>query len=453
LGRFAEAEADAQSALKLNPNNEQAWKNLAWAQLKQGKYQDAFNSAMRAIALNPTDAEAYMIAAYAAERLKDHASMMKLLQAAAGLNPKFQGKLDAANAGGTIYDEDDESTLGGAIGSARGHGGAPWGLLAGILAALAAAGGLYFFLKRKKEASAVGADPKAALVSPNGRATAPSALGKYQLGVIIGRGGMGQVYMAMDTTLRREVAVKRMTKTLSELGAEARTLFVKEARTVAQLHHPAIVDIYDIVDSGDDVYLVFELVRGKTVQQLLAEHSKIPLKRCSEILKPVCEALEFAHNRSMVHRDLKPANIMVTDQGHIKLMDFGIARSLADAGARKTTVLAGSAAPSGLFDRTMHAIGTPAYMAPEAETGVICKEGDVYSLGVTLYEMLTGQIPFGSLATGMEKATGKFKLAGSYVPGLPPAVDVLISRALHPAPEQRLKTPAEFWAALEAAAR
>ena len=394
LGQWADAERMAREAVSRDDKSAQAWKNLAWALLKQGKYQDALAAALKAAALKPDMAEAWAIASFAAERLHDAGARLSYLSKAAAFDPRFQARLDAVNAGGNAYADDDDMLVGAAADRAKGWNvplAAAGAGAAGGLAALAMAGA--WLWRRKRSAAAVAhtilelrpstpAAPRAPrMEAPSG---AGAVVGKYELGQLIGRGGMGEVFEAKDLSLGRSVAIKKMTAAFSELGSQARGLFLKEARTVAQLHHPAIVDIYEILEDGTDLYLVFEHVKGKTTQQLLAEAGRLPLPRAAEILKPVCEALQFAHGRSMVHRDLKPANIMLTEQGHVKLMDFGIARSLLDAvetqfGARIGNVTAiGSA-------RTATVVGTPVYMPPEAELGVVCKEGDVYSLGVTLY--------------------------------------------------------------------
>src|SRR6185436_2838825 len=133
----------------------------------------------------------------------------------------------------------------------------------------------------------------------------------------LGRGGMGVVYEAVDHSLGRTVAIKRMSETIGSQSEKWRQSYIQEARIVASLRHPSIVDIYDIVEQNRNLYLIFEFVRGRTIHQLLSE-GRLSLERAIHILQPVCEALEFAHSRDLVHRDLKPMNIMLTEDGRAK---------------------------------------------------------------------------------------------------------------------------------------
>ncbi|MDE2292688.1 MAG: serine/threonine protein kinase, partial [Elusimicrobia bacterium] len=275
--------------------------------------------------------------------------------------------------------------------------------------------------------------------------------GKYRLTRIIGRGGMGEVWEAVDQSLGRMVAIKNMSAELEQLGSQGREFYLKEARTVAALHHPNIIGIYAVLDLPKGLYLVFELARGKTVQHVLAESKRLPPAQCCSLLKPVCDALEFAHARGVVHRDLKPANIMVTEQGFVKVMDFGIARRIdetvqapADGGGPKRD-------DRGLLmDHTRTIVGTPAYMAPEAEQGVVTPLSDVYSLGVCLYEMTVGRLPFPGEATVLAKAQRMYVKPSMELPSLPPALDALIDEALDPDPRTRLAGARAFSERLEA---
>ena len=421
LEQYGDAEGMARRTLALDPNNAEAWKDLAVAIVlaKQGRYKEALDAALTAVRLDPGLSQAWAIAAYAAGKLGDEKGRLAYLQKAAALDPRYQSVASGA--------DDDDALIGEAKSRAPGApaGGFPWGLAAGAAAALALAGGGLAAWRLKRPRAAV------ALASV---ALAPT-LGKYRLGPLIGRGGMGEVFLASDSQLGRAVAAKKMSRSLSDAGLSARQLFVAQARSAAQLRHPAIVGVYEILEAGDDVYLVFELVRGKTVQELVADSGRMAPRRAADLLRPVCEALDYAHARQVAHRDVKPANIMVTAEGYVKLMDFGAARSLA----------------AGASERTMRVFGTPAYMAPEAEAGVICKEGDVFSLGATLYEMVAGRPPFDGAAAAADKAAGRFAPASAIAPGVSPAVDAVIARALRPSPQERFRSAGELDAALRAA--
>ena len=202
----------------------------------------------------------------------------------------------------------------------------------------------------------------------------------YVLGPEIGIGGMGVVYEAFDKALQRPVAVKVMRpEMLGEAGARER--FLEEARTVAALHHPAIVDIHAIVEDKAGLCLIFERIEGRTVEEILRERRRLSITEARSLLKPICQGLEFAHRHGVVHRDLKPGNLMVTTAGLVKLMDFGISRQ--------------ERGPAALTPgQKATARGTPYYMAPEQEYGEVRRESDIFSLGACLYEMVTGQRPY-----------------------------------------------------------
>ncbi|TBR20985.1 hypothetical protein EPO15_11460, partial [bacterium] len=253
----------------------------------------------------------------------------------------------------------------------------------------------------------------------------------------IGQGGMGVVYSGMDTSLERPVAIKKMREEI-RTDMRERDRFIKEAKMVAALRHPNIVEIYSIVEDGSDVYLVFEYVTGKTVHDLTYERGALPAGWAIGVIKAVASALDYAHKRGVVHRDLKPSNIMVEEEGMVKVMDFGVARMAKDSLSR--------------MSMTNTVVGTPPYMAPEQEQGIVRKESDVYALAVCLYEMVTGTLPFQGMGAGMLMA----KLNGTYVPasrvvqGLPDGFDAVMAQALTPDPDKRLRTAGEFAAALSA---
>ena len=180
---------------------------------------------------------------------------------------------------------------------------------------------------------------------------------------------------------------------------------------------------------------MFEHVDGKTIHELVYGKGRLTLAETLPLLRGIAAALDAAHARGVIHRDLKPSNVMVDKEGRAKVMDFGIARAAKDA-LNKATM-------------TNTVVGTPPYMAPEQEQGVVRRESDVYSLGVCLYEMLTGRLPF---STELQKISLDFIAPSASLPELPPALDALLKDALQPDPANRLKSPREFLARLEAAA-
>jgi tetratricopeptide (TPR) repeat protein len=458
LKLYSESEKSALAALRVDPNNPKAWQQLAWSLLKQKRFKEALEAINRAIALDPNSAVAYAIRAYIKDVLGDRKGALDDMEKAAMLDPRYRNKLEMARQGSKLYDPDaDDDAMANTVASALGR--MPRWPFAAALAALilmSVVGGLMG--RRKKDGPSSGVAPTMIAQRPSAPAfTSQSGgvmIGKYELGQVIGRGGMGEVYEAKDLSLGRRVAIKKVTAQVSELGTMGRQMLLKEAKLVATLHHPSIVDIYEIIEQGDDLFVVFEFVSGKTVHHVLAEAGgHLPFNQTLAILRPVCQALQFAHDQGLVHRDLKPANIMLTEQGHVKLMDFGVARSLADSGPAPT--LEAEAGPTSVprqFARTQTVVGTPSYMSPETGEGVVCKEADVYSLGVTLYEMLAGRLPFPAESTTMDKRAMKFQPASTLVWGIPPGVDEMITYALQPDPARRMKSPAEFLARLEAAA-
>ena len=264
----------------------------------------------------------------------------------------------------------------------------------------------------------------------------------------IGEGGMGVVYEAIDRALDRRVAVKKLRSDAQDGIAGIQNL-VKEAKTVASLHHPNIVDIYGVSSQGGEYYLVFELIEGRTVHSLLEEHRRLTWKDTRAILEPVCRALEFAHERGIVHRDLKPANVMITNHGQIKVMDFGLARNL----RQKSPAAPGSPAPapaaSGAAELTRDSAmtntfsGTPVYAAPEAIYGLIVPQSDVYALGIMAYRMLGGALPFSAQAA-LDGSDRRYPPLSQLWKEAPAGLDGLIASALEPDPQKRLASPRLF---------
>jgi eukaryotic-like serine/threonine-protein kinase len=254
--------------------------------------------------------------------------------------------------------------------------------------------------------------------------------GRYQLGQMIGTGGMADVFIAQDQRLSREVAVKILRSDLAKDPTFV-ARFRKEAKAAAGLNHPGIVAVYD---SGEEPapYIVMELVSGNTLRELIHDGERLPLDRALEIGAGILAALDYSHQRGIVHRDIKPANIMITDKGDVKVMDFGIARAMDDLGATLTS--------------TWNVVGTAQYLSPEQALGEIAEAPtDIYSTGCLLYELLTGRPPY----TGETPVSIAYQhVSGALIPArqlqaeLPESVEILLTVALSKKPEDRYPSAA-----------
>jgi WD40 repeat protein/tRNA A-37 threonylcarbamoyl transferase component Bud32 len=253
---------------------------------------------------------------------------------------------------------------------------------------------------------------------------------KYDLGSEIGSGGMGIIYKAVDTRLNRPVAIKKLKEEI-RINKSDKERFLREAKTVASLKHPNIVEIYDIAEEGQDIYLVFEYLDGEPLSKAIAERGKpFTWEESKPILRQICSALSHAHSMRIVHRDLKPANVMLLRDGRVKLMDFGIAREA------KNTVLK----VSGFRDTS----GTLMYMAPEQHVGEGDERADIYSLGVTLYEMLTCELPFKGADLYEAKKQMVYKKASELAGGIPRQTDDIIAKALQFDKNKRMAKISDF---------
>jgi serine/threonine-protein kinase len=220
--------------------------------------------------------------------------------------------------------------------------------------------------------------------------TVGTQLGSHEIVALLGKGGMGEVYRARDTKLKREVAIKILPEEFSRDADRVRR-FQREAEVLASLNHPNIAAIHDLEETSGMRYLVLELVEGETLADRIVR-GPIPVGEALAIAKQITEALEAAHERGIVHCDLKPANIKITSDGKVKVLDFGLAKALDSAPSSPTlsnspTLLSGSMA--GMI------VGTAAYMSPEQAKGrQVDKRADIFAFGCVLYEMLTGRPTF-----------------------------------------------------------
>lgn len=252
------------------------------------------------------------------------------------------------------------------------------------------------------------------------------AIGKYKVLARLAQGGMGAVYTARHPTLERTVIIKKLTLRGS---ADIRERFRREAQIMMDLRNDAIVDVYDHFREGSSYYIVLEYVDGMSLDELIRHRRYLPNAIALLMLRQVCRALAYAHNKGVVHRDIKPANILISHEGAVKLVDFGIATIHGGDGASDLT-------------RDGMTLGTPSYMAPEQfhNTRSVDKRADIYSLGVVLYEMVTGKRPYpGSLTPEViaRIQRGRYRRPRSMNPKVSRFVARLVARMLKPRPGRR----------------
>ncbi|MGW1168731.1 Stk1 family PASTA domain-containing Ser/Thr kinase [Streptomyces sp. NPDC002550] len=267
--------------------------------------------------------------------------------------------------------------------------------------------------------------------------------GRYELGQVLGRGGMAEVYLAHDTRLGRTVAVKTLRADLArDPSFQAR--FRREAQSAASLNHPAIVAVYDTgedyIDGVSIPYIVMEYVDGSTLRELLHSGRKLLPERAMEMTIGILQGLEYAHRNGIVHRDIKPANVMLTRNGQVKVMDFGIARAMGDAGMTMT--------------QTAAVIGTAQYLSPEQAKGEqVDARSDLYSTGCLLYELLTVRPPFvgdSPVAVAYQHVREEPQPPSVFDPEITPEMDAIVLKALVKDPDYRYQSADEMRADIEA---
>ncbi|MEU6279807.1 Stk1 family PASTA domain-containing Ser/Thr kinase [Streptomyces sp. NPDC047028] len=267
--------------------------------------------------------------------------------------------------------------------------------------------------------------------------------GRYELGQVLGRGGMAEVYLAHDTRLGRTVAVKTLRADLArDPSFQAR--FRREAQSAASLNHPAIVAVYDTgedyIDGVSIPYIVMEYVDGSTLRELLHSGRKLLPERTLEMTIGILQALEYSHRAGIVHRDIKPANVMLTRNGQVKVMDFGIARAMGDSGMTMT--------------QTAAVIGTAQYLSPEQAKGEqVDARSDLYSTGCLLYELLTVRPPFvgdSPVAVAYQHVREEPQAPSVFDPEITPEMDAIVLKALVKDPNYRYQSADEMRADIEA---
>ncbi len=264
--------------------------------------------------------------------------------------------------------------------------------------------------------------------------------GRFELEEVVGSGGMASVYRAHDQMLERPVAVKILHEQYVS-DEEAVERFQREARSAAQLAHPNIVTVIDRGEDDGRPYIVFEYVEGENLKQLVAREGALPVGMVIDLGIQIAQALEAAHERGVVHRDVKPQNVLLAEEGRVKVTDFGIAHSRGTVGLTLTGTI----------------MGTSDYIAPEQAKGEPAGEGsDIYSLGVVLYELLTGRVPYEAespVAVAMRHVHDPVPSVRSTRPEVPPRLDACVRRALAKEPRDRFASMSDLIAELEACRR
>jgi serine/threonine-protein kinase len=262
-------------------------------------------------------------------------------------------------------------------------------------------------------------------------------IGKYRIKSELGRGGMGAVYLAEQPGLGREVAIKELIQSATA-DPVALKRFLQEAQVMARTSHPNLVQVHDLELIGDSNYIVLEFVRGKSLREWLVRGPMSP-PQVFAVMHGVLQALDYAHKHAVVHRDMKPENVLLSDEGMVKVADFGIARLTDDTGVGGTATKTGTT------------VGTPQYMSPEqVASSKVDGRSDLYSAGIMFYELVVGQPPF----TATE-ADGPFTLMAKHVqappkppsvhrPGLDTELEAAILKSLAKRPEDRFQTGQEF---------
>ncbi len=425
LKNYEAAKISADEALRLKPEDADALLERGYAQVQLGNYQLGLADVEKALSVGGESGLGRFYRAMALEKLGRVAEAVADYKAAAVLDLVLKPLVDEALArlaGGSATAQSPRSRL-------------P-GLSVLVLLGLPAAAFILAGLRRVARGGGITPPPAA---SPDSQPPASSGTlapgtmlaGTYRIERELARGGIGIVYQATDVTLKRTVAIKNLNKAAYE-SALVREKFLKEAQLAAKLSHPNLAQIFSVVGDGE-LYLVFEFVKGETLHERLRRKIKLPLAEIKQIMSEVAGAVDYAHSQNIIHRDLKPANIMMTADGHYKVLDFGIAHETHGGDATVT-----------------QAWGTPPYMAPEQEMGTVRKESDLYALGVMIYELVVGQRPFSGAGMLEKKLKGEFIPIKRANPDASAALQPFFAKVLNADPAQRYPSAKEMYRALAA---
>lgn len=261
--------------------------------------------------------------------------------------------------------------------------------------------------------------------------------GRYQLISVVGGGGMAQVYKSRDNILGRIVAIKVLREQYST-DAQFVARFRREAQAAANLAHPNIVNVYDVGQEGDTHYIVMEYINGESLKSYINRAAPLPIGKAISVAVQILSGLEYAHRSGLIHRDIKPQNVLITPDGAVKVTDFGIAKSVSDLGLTEAG----------------QALGTAHYFSPEQAKGErVVPQSDIYAVGVTMYEMLTGRLPFESenvMGLAYKHISEEPPSVRNLNPSVPPRLDAVILKSMSKDPQQRFASAADMEKTLRA---
>ncbi len=439
MGNYTDAIADATFVLRHDPNNIFALNIRAWALYRQGEIDRAYDDTSKAIYIKPNFADAMFLRALIYERQSKYDEMLKDLEKASRLNPAYTASFKDAVAAYsyrapdfmnyyyrnkdifTDIKSDDKSRFNIKRFSVL----LLLTIIGGVLIGISL---LHIFSPKITHSNTSSSSLSASDTITPSIFYEGVASGKYKIIKKIGQGGMGSVYLAIDQSLNREVAIKKMNEEI-KMNEREKQRFLEEARTVAMLHHPNIIEIYTIFEEKGDLYLVFEYIDGTSLDNKLNEAVRMPFFEVKPIVIDIAKALKYAHSRNVIHRDLKLSNIMISKDGIVKVTDFGLAKVVREARARYSST---------------EIVGSPAYMAPEQDNGIFLKESDLYSLGICIYELLVGELPFSGPDYHYQKERKLYTPLSQIVVGLPKDIDRVISKLLEPDPTYRYRSVDDF---------